>query len=370
MEILPEIIKYIEDNQDLLDTDEGIHELVDKSPNSQNLFDVLRSAGLLSNYEQLCDNYIKDLKKHTVDSAIGLNIEPCFTTLRNKSFPPIITASINNDIGDNIELQLNSDYRFIMTGTNVSIKRGNEQSAVIHVWGRSIYDPISLNELSHKTELQNTANRFNSFIQDIDSSVIDCINSFDYKLEAKRLVDSIVPEMENLMSSILGYSKIIVKDDKRDSFLIQPKSKTGTLINTFHICYSKPITVDKDALLTTAERYLKNYKIQYDKNQARKAAKQAELAANPDKKIITRKEINQAIDNSGVYVRDDFVYTNKHKTITTYKYAFNNLSQADCDKIKDELVKIGANVKDVTCEQGWWGGHGAYISLFIRIYNS
>ena len=29
MEILPQVKKYIEDNQDLLDTDEGIQQLVD-----------------------------------------------------------------------------------------------------------------------------------------------------------------------------------------------------------------------------------------------------------------------------------------------------------------------------------------------------
>jgi DNA-directed RNA polymerase subunit F len=249
------------------------------------------------------------------------------------------------------------------------IQRGTDTSGGISPGSNIIEHRLFISELQNKNKIQRVISDADYYVQKFDDAFSRCLDSFKYKEEATKIIDSILPRLNELMTSILRYSKIIVKhEDYWNNFHVRGKSKTGTIIDLFSINYTNPVA-DESVLLSEAENALKRYKIEYDKNQARKAAKQAELAANPNTKIITRKEVTQAINASGVNVRTDFVYTNKHKTITTYKYAFNNLTQGECDKIKDELIKIGANVKNVTCEQGWWSGRGAYMSLFVRLYN-
>ena len=364
---------YIENNHELLDTDEGIQQLVDdyiRQPDAQDLFEVLRSAGLLQDYESLCDSYIAEVKKHVANSATGIHLEPVLSPCRDgQSFPYNIEMQINNNTNLTFEVPLSHTEKLVFDAGYIHIQRSDAKSAKISVGPGVIEYVLTIHELLYRDKLKQVIADVNDYIKNFDAAVTGCINSFQYKEDATKLVNSLIPQLTELMTSILGYSKIIVKDDGWYKLYIRGKSKTGTFIDLFNINYASPIAVDETSVLNDAERFLKNYKIEYDKNQARKAAKQAALAANPNTKIITRKEVNQAIKASGVNVRTDFVYTNKHKTITTYKYAFNNLTQADCNKIKDELVKIGANVQSVTCEQGWWSGHGAYTSLFIRLYN-
>lgn len=368
-----DVKEYIEQNHELLDTDEGIQQLVDNYINrfdAQDLFEVLRSAGLLQDYESLCDNYVQEIKKHTASSATGIDLEPVLKPFREgQSFPLHVEMSINNSTSTLIEIPINQGNKLIVDGTIMFIKTPDDISAKVYVGYRGVTSVLSLKELSSRDNLQDALERADKFVGKFDKSAATCIDSFQYRKKAKNFIDNLLSKLEELMQSVLGYSKIRVEDDGYTKFRVEAKSKTGTLIKLFDIDYDKPINIDENSLMSQAKTYLDSYKIQYDKNQARKAAKQAALAANPNIKIITRKEVTQAINASGVNVRTDFVYTNKHKTITTYKYAFNNLTQDECNKIKDELVKIGANVKDVTCEQGWWSGRGAYMSLFIRLYN-
>lgn len=366
--------EYIEKNHELLDTDEGIQQLVDNyrnMPDAYDLFDVLRSIGLLQDYESLCDEYLKEVKKHVASSATGINVEPSFSpSIEGKSFPHNIEMFINNNSQSPFEVPLSQSEKLIVDSSRMFIQRGNDTSARRSAGSTTIEYKLSLEELQHKNNIQSIIKDVDYYIERFDSAFITCLNSFQYKEDAIKLINSLVPEVTELMTSILGYSKIIVKEDTYwNKIIITGKSKTGTVIELVKIDYSAPINTDENSLMSLAKHYLDSYKIEYDKNQARKAAKQAALAADPNLKIITRREVTQAINASGVYVRTDFVYTNKHKTITTYKYAFNNLTQDECNKIKDELVKIGANVKNVTCEQGWWSGRGAYMSLFIRLYN-
>lgn len=365
--------EYIEKNHELLDTDEGIQQLVDNymyEPDAQDLFEVLRSVGLLQDYESLCDEYLQEVKKHVASSATGIDVEPVLNPFsEGKSFPPFIEMSIDNSTSNSIEIPINQGNKLMVDGAIMFIETPNDISAKVTLGYRGVSSRLPLKELMNKDGIQDVLERANKFIEKFDKSVITCIDSFQYREEARKFIDNLLSKLEELMHSVLGYSKIRVKDDGYHKFSVDAKSKTGTVIRLVEIDYSTPITTDEDSLLSQAKTYLDSYKIEYDKNQARKAATQAALTANPNAKIITRKEVTQAIKNSGVSIRTDFVYTNKHKTITTYKYAFNNLTQGECDKIKDELVKIGANVKNVTCEQGWWSGHGAYMSLFIRLYN-
>lgn len=361
--------EYIEQNNDLLDTDEGIQQLVDKyiyELDAQDLFEVLRSAGLLQDYESLCNSYLHEVKKHTASSSTGIVLEPVLVPFREgQSFPLSIDMSIYNSTSKFIEVPINQGNKLIVDGDIMFIKTPDDISAKVTVGYRGVTSVLSLKELSNKDKLQHSIENADKFIERFDKSATTCIDSFQYREEAKNFIDNLLPKLEELMNSVLGYSKIRVEDNGYTKFRVEAKSKTGTLVKLFDIDYDKPINIDENSLMSKAKVYLDSYKIQYDKNQARKAATQS----NPNAKIVTRKEVTQAIKNSGVSIRTDFVYTNKHKTITTYKYAFNNLTQAECNKIKDELVKIGANVKNVTCEQGWWGGHGVYMSLFIRLYN-
>ena len=366
--------EYIEKNNELLDTDEGIQQLLDNyrnMPDAHDLFDVLRSIGLLQDYESLCDEYLKEVKKHVASSATGITVEPVFSpSIKGTSFPHNIEMFIDNNSQPPFEVPLSKSEKLIVDSSRMFIQRGNDRSAGISAGSTIIEYKLSLEELQHKNNIQSIIKDVNYYIEKFDSAFTDCLSSFKYKEDATKLINSLVPKVTDLMTSILGYNNVIVKDDTYwNRITITGKSKTGTIITLVEINYSSPITADEETLMSKAKVYLDSYKIQYDKNQARKAAKQAALAENPNAKIITRKEVTQAINASGVNVRTDFVYTNKHKTITTYKYAFNNLTQAECNKIKDELVKIGANVKNVTCEQGWWSGRGAYMSLFIRLYN-
>lgn len=365
--------EYIERRQELLDTDEGIQQLVDDyiyELDAQDLFEVLRSGGLLQDYESLCNSYLQEVKKHTASSATGIDLKPVLMPFREgQSFPVSIDMSINNSTRTLIEIPINQGDKLIVKGETMFIETLNDISAKVNMGYRGVTPVLSLKELSSKDKLQYALERADEFVKEFDKSVATCIDSFQYRKEAKNFIDNLLPKLEELMHSVLGYSKIRVEDDGYTKFRVEAKSKTGTLVKLFDIDYDKPINIDENSLMSQAKVYLDSYKIEYDKNQARKAAKQAALSANPNSKSITRKEVNQAINASGVNVRTDFVYTNKHKTITTYKYAFNDLTQDECNRIKDELVKIGANVESVTCEQGWWSGRGAYMSLFIRIYN-
>lgn len=370
-----QVKEYIEKNRELLDTDEGIQQLVDNyiyERDAQDLFEVLRSIGLLHDYESLCHEYIQEVKKHVASSATGINVEPVLKSTREEqSFPHRIEMQINNnDVVSTFEIPLSHTEKLVFKLGSMCMQRSDNTSARISVGNHVIEYVLPIRELLHKERIKQVVADVDDYINRFDSAVKTCINSFQYKEDATELINSLVPKLKELMTSILGYSKIIVNEESYcDVITIKGISKTGTVIHLLSIDYSHPVNMDEDSLMSKAKTYLDKYKIKYDKNQARRAAKQDALAANPDMKIITRKEITQAINASGVNVRTDFVYTNKHKTITTYKYAFNDLTQDECNKIKDELVKIGANVKDVTCEQGWWSGRGAYMSLFIRLYN-
>lgn len=365
--------EYIEKNRELLDTDEGIQQLVDNyiyELDAQDLFDVLRSIGLLQDYESLCNSYLQEVKKHTDSSATGIKVEPILVPNRKEtSFPVRIEMSINNSTSKLIEIPINQGNKLTVDDRTMFIKTLDDISAKVDVGYRDVTPVLSFEVLSSKDYLQHALKCASVFVEKFDKSFTTCIDSLQYKKEAKNFIDNLLSKLEELMQSVLGYSNIRVEDTGYTKFRVEAKSKTGTLIKLFDISYDKPINIDEDSLMSQAKTYLDSYKIKYDKNQAQKAAKQAALDADPNTKIITRKEVTQAIKASGVNVRTDFVYTNKHKTVTTYKYAFNNLTQAECNKIKDELVKIGANVKNVTCEQGWWSGRGAYMSLFIRLYN-
>lgn len=131
---------------------------------------------------------------------------------------------------------------------------------------------------------------------------------------------------------------------------------------------SDPSLTDWDTEFENWTKKVDKFKQNQERSALRKQEKEAQRAQQPANVKITRKDVTNAIKAAG-FNPSTFVYTNKYTDTTTYKYAFMTLTPYECDLIKTELEKTGANIKNVTCEQGYWSGHGAYDSLFVRVYN-
>lgn len=387
MELTPFVKNYIEKNHELLDED--FNKFVDSFIGTYEDFKCFLSIlqNTLNAYTDL-DSKIKEytglLQKHASDLEKKYThvagITPFLYCMSDKPL-----ESSDNMIGGNVIIRVTEDGGIpntVPAGLSYSLKthygkvilsladKENNSSAKFEFFPK-FQEYFHFTELYTKNLLPTTFNQMEDLYKDIDSKFDDCVKSIQWKIDAENIANELVDRMNS-------YDPIFKNTPLK--YHCGPYSNTYFISNydlsrKTKIDLSMEITFDSDPNLTDWNKEFENWTKKVDKfkqNQERSALrkqeKEAQRAQQPANVKITRKDVTNAIKAAG-FNPSTFVYTNKYSDTTTYKYAFMTLTPDECDQIKTELAKTGANIKNVTCEQGWWSGHGAYDSLFVRVYN-
>lgn len=387
MELTPFVKKYIEDNQELLE--KNFEQFVDLFPGTTEDFTCFLSVlqNILKEYTDL-DSKIKEytdlLQKHASDLEKKYThvagITPFLYCMGNEplmSSETLVSARINIRIIEDgsIPKTVPSDLSYSLTThygeVILSLVDKENHSSAKFVFVPTFQGHFSFTELYTKKLLPTTFNQMENLYKDIDSKFNECVESIKWKIDAENIANDLVDRMNSydpiLENTPLKYHCATYSNAYSVyNYNLSRKTK---------IDLSMEIPFDSDPNLTDWNKEFENwtkkvdkFKQNQEKSVLRKQEKEAQRAQQPANVKITRKDVTNAIKAAG-FNPSTFVYTNKYTDTTTYKYAFMTLTPAECDKIKTELAKTGANIKNVTCEQGWWGGHGAYNSLFVRVYN-
>lgn len=387
MELTPFVKKYIEDNQELLETD--FEQFVAQFTGTREDFTCFLSIlqNILNEYKDLdskIKEYAESLQKHASDLEKKYThvagITPFLYCLSDEHL-----ESSNNLVSRMIRIRLTEDGSIPNTlpsdlSYNLKIYYGDVVFSLAdkdnHSSAQFIFYPkfneyFNFTELYTKKLLPTTFNQMEDLYKDIDSKFDDCVKSIQWNIDAEKIANELVERMNAYDDVIKDTPLKLLFDQSQNNYRIS----NYDLSRKTKIDLSIRIPFDTDPNLTDWNKEFENwtkkvdkFKQNQEKSALRKQEKEAQRAQKPANVKITRKDVTNAIKAAG-FIPSTFVYTNKYTDTTTYKYAFMTLTQDECDMIKTELEKTGANIKNVTCEQGWWGGRGAYNSLFVRVYN-
>lgn len=391
MDLTPYVKKYIEHNHELLEKD--FDQFVDNfmgSPEDFTCFlNILQNTlneytdldSKIKEYTRLLQTHALDLeKKYTHVAGIipflysgSPYVRRERITSINELFSVLMIilfeegSSILNALPQELKYSLKPHYGNVIL--TLEDKEGN--SSAKFVFGPTFEESFGISELYTKKKLPTILNKMEDLYRDIDSKFDDCVKSIQWKIEAKNITQKLVDRM-NSYDPILENTPF---DYHCNNFNNEYITINYALSRKTKIDLSIKIPFDSDPNLTDWDKEFENwtkkvdkFKQNQEKSALRKQEKEAQKAQQPPNVKITRKDVTNAIKAAG-FTPSTFVYTNKYSDTTTYKYAFMTLTPDECDKIKTELAKTGANIKNVTCEQGWWNGRGAYNSLFVRVYN-
>ena len=387
MELTPFVKKYIEDNQELLEED--FEQFVELFAGTREDFTCFLSIlqNILKKYTDL-DSKIKEytdlLQKHASDLEKKYThvagITPFLYCMGNEplmSSETLVSAGINiritedgsipNTVPSDLSYSLKTHYGKVI----LSLVDKENHSSAEFVFAPTFQGHFSFTELYTKKLLLTTFNQMEDLYKEIDSKFDECVKSIQWKIDAENIANELVDRMNS-------YDPILENTPLK--YYCGPYSNAYSVYNydlsrktkidlSMEIPFdSDPNSIDWDKEFENWTKKVDKFKQNQEKSALRKKEKEAQRAQQPANVKITRKDVTNAIKAAG-FSPSTFVYTNKYSDTTTYKYAFMTLTPAECDKIKTELAKTGANIKNVTCEQGWWSGRGNYNSLFVRVYN-
>ena len=387
MELTPFVKKYIEDHQELLET--NFEKFVDLFEGRGTDFTCFLSIlqNILNEYTDL-DSKIKEytglLQKHASDlekkytHVAGitpflycLSDEPIESSSNLVSRMVRIRLTEDKSIPNTLPSDLSYNLKIYYGDVVFSLADKDNHSSAQFIFYPKFNDYFNFTELYTKELLPTTFNQMEDLYKDIDSKFDDCVKSIQWNIDAEKIANELVERMNAYDDVIKDTPLKLLFDQSQNNYRIS----NYDLSRKTKIDLSIKIPFDTDPNLTDWNKEFENwtkkvdkFKQNQEKSALRKQEKEAQRAQQPANVKITRKDVTNAIKAAG-FTPSTFVYTNKYTDTTTYKYAFMTLTQAECDQIKAELEKTGANIKNVTCEQGWWSGHGAYDSLFVRVYN-
>lgn len=387
MELTPFVKKYIEDHHELLET--NFEQFVDLFTGTEEDFTCFLSIlqNILNKYTDL-DSKIKEytslLQKHASDLEKKYihvaGITPFLYCIGNEplvSSETLVSAGINirltedgsipNTVPSDLSYSLKTHYGKVILSL---VDKENNSSAKFESVPK-FQGHFHFTELYTKKLLPTTFTQMEDLYKDVHSKFDDCVKSIQWKIDAENIANELVDRMNSydliLKNTPLQYH---CSPYSNACFIGNYDLSRKTKIDLSMIIPfdSDPNLTDWDKEFESWTKKVDKFKQNQEKSASRKQEKEAQRAQQPANVKITRKDVTNAIKAAG-FNPSTFVYTNKYTDTTTYKYAFMTLTPAECDKIKTELAKTGANIKNVTCEQGWWGGRGAYNSLFVRVYN-
>lgn len=387
MELTPYVKNYIEQNHELLDTDfdqfvdlfTGTHEdftcFLNILQNTLNEYTDLDSK--IKEYTGLLQKHASDLEKKYTHVAGITPLLYCMSDKPLEDSSGLLRAdiiirvtedgSIPNILPSDLSYSLRNHYGKVI----LSLVDKENNSSAKFVFVPKFQEHFSFTELYTKKLLSITFNQMEDLYKDIDSKFDDCVKSIQWKIEAENIANHLVDRMNSYDPILENTPLKYYCADYNNEYVIS----SYDLSRKTKIDLSMEIPFDSDPNLTDWDKEFENwtrkldkFKHNQEKSALRKQEKEAQRAQQPANVKITRKDVTNAIRAAG-FNPSTFVYTNKYSDTTTYKYAFMTLTPYECDKIKTELAKTGANIKNVTCEQGWWSGRGAYNSLFVRVYN-
>lgn len=385
MELTPFVKNYIENNHELLET--NFEQFVDLFTGTREDFTCFLSIlqNILKEYTDL-DSKIKEytglLQKHASDLEKKYThvagITPflyCMSTEPLMSSDALIAAMMNIRLTEDgsVPITMTSDLSYILRihygKVILSLVDKENHSSAEFIFDPKFQEYFSFTELYTKKLLPTTFNQMEDLYKDIDSKFDDCVKSIQWKIDAEKIANDLVERM-NAYDDILKDTPLNHYNHNNEYFISNYDLSRKTKIDlSIRIPFNTdPKLTDWNKVFEDWTKKVDKFKQNQEKSALRKQEKDAQRAQQPANVKITRKDVTNAIKAAG-FNPSTFVYTNKYTDTTTYKYAFMTLTQDECDKIKEELAKTGANIKSVTCEQGWWGGRGAYNSLFVRVYN-
>lgn len=387
MELTPFVKKYIEDHQELLDTDfEQFVELFSGAKEDFTCFlSILQNTlkqytdldSKIKEYIDLLQQHAHDLeKKYTHVAGItpflyGISNEP-LTSSSN-----LVSASMNIRVTEDgsIPIALPADLSYKLQPhygkVTLSLADKDNHSSAEFVFTPKFQEHFNFTELYIKKLLPTTFNQMEDLYKDIDAKFDDCVKSIQWKIDAEKIAQKLVDQMNSYDSILKDTPLKYYCDNYHNEYIISSYNlsrKTKIVLSITIPFDSDPDLIDWDKEFENWAKKVDKFKQNQEKSALRKQEKEAQRAQQPANVKITRKDVTNAIKAAG-FTPSTTVYTNKYSDTTTYKYAFMTLTPAECDKIKKELAKTGANIKNVTCEQSWWSGRGAYNSLFVRVYN-
>ena len=385
MELTPVVKAYIEKNHELLEND--FNQFVDSFTGVQQDFTCFLSIlqDVLGEYKDLdskINEYNMLLQKHSANLEKKYTrvagITPFLQGFANRQITSshnMISNDLNigvaedgtipNDLPQDLTYIIKSHYNSLVV---LKLEDKARNSSAEFFFDITFRDNFKLSELYIKKKLPTTLKQLEDLYRDIDSKFDDCVKSIQWKIEAEKIATELGDRM-NSYDDIFKYTplKVLSSQNKYLIYNYELSRKTKIDLSIDVPFDSDPRSIDWDKEFENWTKKADKFKQNQEKSALRKQEKEAQRAQRPANVKITRKDVTNAIKAAG-FNPSTIVYTNKYSDTTTYKYAFMLLTEDECDKIKLELAKTGANIKDVTCEQGW-SARGAYPSLFVRVYN-
>lgn len=208
---------------------------------------------------------------------------------------------------------------------------------------------------------------------EVDRYVQEFIRVFnDQSNEMKKLQKQRLPEQEDLIDYTQAYIKMLNEECAARNYNVDisyvHSSMMGDIIVTIKLLDLKKV------MKVTLNRYATHVNTVEGKVNETISKIESKMKANPNApKPLDFKDIEKIVRKHGLDIRMHF--TNKYATgTTTYKlqdWSYQMLIGNDkkLNEIKQDLVNIGFNVKDVVAKDSWVSGHGSIPTLYIKVYH-
>ena len=376
---------FLNKNRDLLENDkidELIAEASGYSPYYTELIELLDDCGTFDDFDEFRNRFVKQLNDRTRKIEKQYEVAGFCVDLSARSYATFDECTIEGikkaktttltilpiATGDVIELP--DDWRYTLYvdayECKVSFNNGVMDSATY----RATPPRFSFNFVHilkpdvMKGYLDDYCTRYEEFCKQIANFYDSCMKSFEWYDTAKKYAEDIAAELKVRAAEYFDIDPVVNRLGNACNIYTGLKN-TKDNIRILVPFDEDPSKFDAQKALNDCLAKIKRLKKTYERN----TEKQAEVEANrpANYREITRRDITAVLKELGI-ATSGTCYTNKHPNVTTYKYAFTIVSQADCKRIEDKLREIGADVDSVYCTVSG-AGWRSYTSLFIKIRN-